>query len=1124
MPDTTVLPLSEEIQRVAEQAMQLALQHIDASQFEQAATLCRAILDMQPGHAQAQYHLGLLEWQAGRLPEAAAHLSGALQSDPGEGAYWLAYIEVLLDATELAAARETVDLGRRHGLRGTPLEALTQRLARAERGEPSRKEADQLTALLKQRRLDDAEALARAILKDCPRYAFGWKSLGVVYHMRGQIAPAVEAMAKAAECDPNNAETFGNLGLLLKEARRHEEAVACLRRGLELDPKRADTHNNLAVTLLDMNRLAEAEASARAAVALDPKNALAWNTIGVALLGQNRMAGAVDAYRRVLKLEPNNAGVHSNMLFSMSQMEGISAQELFAEHLRYAERVEAPLRKKWRPHANQRDPQRQLRIGFVSGDLRHHAVASFIEPIFERLAGRGGVSLHAYYNHVVTDHVSARFKTYMAQWTDVVGLDDDALAQRIRDDGIDILIDLSGHTAHNRLPVLARKPAPVQATWIGYPGTTGLQSVDYYLTDRHILPPGQFDQQFTEKLVHLPVSAPFQPEKDAPDIGPVPALANGHLTFGSFNRISKIGRGVVAVWSKLLRALPDSKLLLAGVPPDGAADQIIGWLHEEGIDSSRVRTHRRCELKDYLALHNQVDICLDAFPYSGGTTTLHALWMGVPTLTMVGDTAAGRQTVCTLEHFRMLRFITRNPEEFLSKGLVVCADLENLVRHRATLRSRFAAPASDAMSVLADHVESALRSMWQRWCDGLPPAAFEVPVIGAEAAPAPVPEPVSMPAPEPESEAEPEAAQPVIYVTQPAMPPLKDFVASLEQIWDSKYLTNGGQFHNRLEQALCEHLGVEHISLFANGTLALMTALQALGIRGEVITTPYSFVATTHALVWNGLQPVFADIDPVSFNLDPDRIEAAITPRTTAIMPVHCYGNPCDVERIDAIARKHNLKVIYDAAHAFGVRQDGQSILRHGDLSVLSFHATKVFNTIEGGAIVCRDAAMKQHIDRLKNFGIADEVTVLAAGINGKMNEVSAAYGLLQLEGIDDAIAQRARVAAQYRRLLAGLPGITPLTELGHESNFGYFPILVSDAYPAGRDGLYQKLRDAGIHARRYFHPLISEFPMYREIPSAAPENLTKAAAVARQVLCLPIYPSLEDAQVERIVGVIRQA
>jgi dTDP-4-amino-4,6-dideoxygalactose transaminase/predicted O-linked N-acetylglucosamine transferase (SPINDLY family) len=1107
MLDTTVVPLNDEIQRVADEAMQLALQHLDAGQFEQAATLCRAILDMHPDHPRAQYELGLLEWQAGRLPEAASHLSGAIQSDPGEAAYWLAYLEVLLDGAELAAAREAMDLGRRHGLAGAALDALAQRLTRAESGTPSRKDIDTLSALMKARRLDEAEHMARGMTVDCPRHPYGWKSLGVIHHMRGQIDPAVKAMAKAAECDHENAETYSNLGLLLKEARRHDDAIVCLQRALELDPKRADAHNNMAVTLLDMNRLAEAEASARAAVAIDPKNALAWNTIGVALMGQSRMAGAVDAYRRVLKLEPNNAGVHSNMLFGMSQMEDIDAKALFAEHLRYADRVEAPLRKKWRAHANDRDPQRQLRIGFVSGDLRHHAVASFIEPIFERLAGRPGVALYAYHNHVLSDSVSERFKGYVAKWLDVVGLDDDALAQRIRDDGIDVLVDLSGHTAHNRLPVFARKPAPVQATWIGYPGTTGLQAMDYYLTDRHILPPGQFDHQFTEKLAYLPVSAPFQPELDAAPINALPALTNGYVTFGSFNRISKIGRNVVAAWGKLLRALPDSKLLLGGVPPGDITDQMLGWLAEEGVEASRVRVHPRCQLKEYLALHHQVDINLDAFPYSGGTTTLHALWMGVPTLTLAGDTAAGRQTVCILEHMQLPEYVAHDVDDFVEKGLAACADLATVANQRIGMRLRFGMPSSDFMGQVADGVEQAMRMMWQRWCDDLPAATIEV---------AAAPPPAAPPAPA--------APQPTIYVTQPAMPPLQDFVASLEQIWDSKFLTNGGQFHQRLEQALCEHLGVEHISLFANGTLALMTALQALGIDGEVITTPYSFVATSHALLWNGLTPVFADIDPRTFNLDPDRIEAAITPATRAIMPVHCYGTPCDVERIEAIARKHDLKVIYDAAHAFGVRQNGQSILRHGDLSVLSFHATKVFNTFEGGAIVCRDAAMKQHIDHLKNFGIADEVTVVAAGINGKMHEVSAAFGLLQLQGIDAAIGKRKEVAAQYGRLLDGVPGIRCMPELGHEANFGYNPILVDDGYPNGRDGLYQKLRDAGIHARRYFYPLISDFPMYQGMPSAAPANLPEAAAAARQVLCLPIYPALESHDIERIVSLIKSS
>jgi Flp pilus assembly protein TadD len=418
MLDTTVVPLNDEIQRVADQAMQLALQHLDAGQFDQAATLCRAILDMHPDHPRAQYELGLLEWQAGRLPEAASHLSGAIQSDPGEAAYWLAYLEVLLDGAELAAARETIDLGRRHGLRrrrarrpGPAPDAGRARHALAQ-GHRYPQRPDEAAPL------DEAEHMARAMTVDCPRHPFGWKSLGVIHHMRGQIEPAVKAMAKAAECDPKTPKTYSNLGLLLKEARRHDDAIVCLQRALELDPKRADAHNNMAVTLLDMNRLAEAEASARAAVAIDPKNALAWNTIGVALMGQSRMAGAVDAYRHVLKLEPNNAGVHSNMLFGMSQMEDIDAKALFAEHLRYADRVEAPLRKKWRAHANDRDPQRQLRIGFVSGDLRHHAVASFIEPIFERLAGRPGVALYAYHNHVLTDRsASASRATWRSGWT-----------------------------------------------------------------------------------------------------------------------------------------------------------------------------------------------------------------------------------------------------------------------------------------------------------------------------------------------------------------------------------------------------------------------------------------------------------------------------------------------------------------------------------------------------------------------------------------------------------------------------------------------------------------------------------------------------------------------------------
>ncbi|MEO6138030.1 MAG: DegT/DnrJ/EryC1/StrS family aminotransferase [Luteimonas sp.] len=364
-----------------------------------------------------------------------------------------------------------------------------------------------------------------------------------------------------------------------------------------------------------------------------------------------------------------------------------------------------------------------------------------------------------------------------------------------------------------------------------------------------------------------------------------------------------------------------------------------------------------------------------------------------------------------------------------------------------------------------------------------------------------------------------------IPVTQPFMPPLEEFIPHLARIWESKWLTNAGQYHQRLENELSLYLGVEHLSLFTNATIALITALQSLRITGEVITTPYSFVATAHSLLWNNIKPVFVDIDPNTFNLDPDRIESAITSQTTAIMPVHCYGNPCDVERIQKIADTYGLRVIYDAAHAFGVRYKGQSLLNFGDLSVLSFHATKVFNTFEGGAIICPDAKTKQRIDYLKNFGFVDEVTVVAAGINGKMNEVQAAFGLLQLDYVDRSIAARRDIHERYCAALGEVAGITlPIASLDATQNYSYFPILVGNGYPLTRDALYQKMRDHDILARRYFYPLISDFPMYRGLPSSARGNLPVAADIADRVLCLPIYPDLAPADVDAVIAVIAAA
>ena len=363
-----------------------------------------------------------------------------------------------------------------------------------------------------------------------------------------------------------------------------------------------------------------------------------------------------------------------------------------------------------------------------------------------------------------------------------------------------------------------------------------------------------------------------------------------------------------------------------------------------------------------------------------------------------------------------------------------------------------------------------------------------------------------------------------ITVTAPLLPDLEEFNLLLKEIWDSKWITNNGSFHKRLEDALCEYLKVPYISLFTNGTLPLLTALQALRVTGEVITTPYSFVATTHSIWWNGCKPVFVDIDPATGNIDPDKIEAAITPRTTAIMPVHVYGKPCDTKKIQKIADKYGLKVIYDAAHAFGVEVNGESILNAGDMSTLSFHATKVYNTLEGGALVMHDAETKKRIDQLKNFGFTGEITVEAPGINSKVDEVRAAYGLLNLRLVDDAIEARHQVAVRYREALRPVEGITFMDDMpGVKHNYSYFPIFVdAEKYGMTRDELYFKMKERNILGRRYFYPLISEFDTYKGLPSSGRENLPNAHKVADSVICLPMHHELTDEDLTRIIGILR--
>lgn len=362
-----------------------------------------------------------------------------------------------------------------------------------------------------------------------------------------------------------------------------------------------------------------------------------------------------------------------------------------------------------------------------------------------------------------------------------------------------------------------------------------------------------------------------------------------------------------------------------------------------------------------------------------------------------------------------------------------------------------------------------------------------------------------------------------ITVTSPLLPKLDDFIPMLQDIWNRKWLTNNGFYHKKLEKALAEYLGVKYISLFTNGTLPLITALQALHITGEVITTPYSFVATTHSIWWNGLKPVFVDVEESTGNIDPEKIEEAITPHTTAIMPVHVYGTPCNIKRIQEIADIYGLKVIYDAAHAFGVSLNGSSLLNAGDMSTLSFHATKVYNTVEGGALICHDEATKKRIDYLKNFGFANETTVVAPGINSKMDEIRAAYGLLNLQQVNDAIAKRKLIATRYNESLKNVPGIRVLEEYeGVHRNYSYYPIFIDEnVYGKSRDALYAELQEHNIFGRRYFYPLISTFSAYKGLESANPKNLPTAHKLADQVLCLPMFADLDGEGVERIIDIV---
>ena len=714
----------------------------ELGRLDEAEASYRKALEIKPDFVEAHYNLGNILSDLGRLDEAEASYRKALEIKPDfvEANSNLGNILKNLGRLDEAEAiyRKALEIKPDFAEAYNNLGVTLHDLDRLDEAEANYRRALEITpgyaeshtnlgvTLKGLGRLDEAGASYRRALEITPDYAEAHYNLGVTLQELGSLIEAEISYRRALEIKPYFIEAQCNLGITLKDLGRLDEAEANHRQTLKIKPDYAKAHGNLGIILKDLGRLNEAEASYRQALEIEPNNAKMHNNLGDSLQHMNRLDDAEASYRRALEIDPGFDMAHSNLLFCLLHNETADAEMLFSEHLRFGEQFEAPLRTSWHQHSNSRNLDRCLQIGFVSGDLRDHAVASFIGPVLAHLVGYPQLSLHAYANQVINDSVAQRLRGYFAHWHPFVGLSDAALAEKIRADSIDILIDLSGHTAKNRLLTFARKPAPVQATWIGYPGTTGLSAMDYYLADHFLLPPGQFDEQFTEKIVRLPANAPFLPFEGAPQVNALPALSNGYVTFGSFNHLSKLSRSAIALWSQLLRALPDSRMVLGAMPEEGEYDTLIDWFAQEGIARERLSFYARCGMDVYLGLHHQVDICLDTLPYNGGTTTFHALWMGVPTLTLAGSTAAGRSGASILGRVGLEAFIADDAADFVQKGLSWAGNFAALSDIRAGLREHFAQSATGQPAVVAAGVECALRIMWRRWCAGLPAESFEV--------------------------------------------------------------------------------------------------------------------------------------------------------------------------------------------------------------------------------------------------------------------------------------------------------------------------------------------------------------------------------------------------------------
>jgi len=678
----------------------------DLGQHQEVEALARQMTTLLPAHGYGWKTLASVLLLQGHTEQVLAPLQKAFELLPDDATV----------ANDPHARATRPDPAREKGTIVDPLPAAAL---------PTRTEANRAVTLLNSGRAADAALAGRRLTERYPSHALGWKVLGGALCVQGKFDDALGHLRRARELYPADPESLQTLADLLRQQGRAAEAELESRRLIEMKPDLAEGYCILSLSLSLQGRYAEAETALRRALELAPGSSQVLASLGFVQLQRGRLSEAETTLRRALSVDPDSLTTHSNLLFCMTHNENVEAEALVAQHRYFGEHFEGKLRAHWKRHSNSRDPERRLQVGFVSGDLCSHAVASFLSPLLPHLARDPGLMLHAYYNHGVDDNVSRALRPHFATWTPVFGMNDAELADKIRADGVDILIDLSGHTARNRLLSFARKPAPVQASWIGYPGTTGLSAMDYYIADRMLVPPGELDNQFVEKVAYLPANAPFVPSKLAPQINALPALDKGHITFGSFNRLNKLRPDVIRLWAQLLREVPTAQMLLGATPGDGTDSHLIDWFAQEGIGRDRLEFRPQSEMSVYLQQHHGVDICLDTFPYAGGTTTLHAAWMGVPTLTLPGRTAPSRVGGLLMAQLELQSFIASDKADFVKKGVYWANNLSALAELRAGMRERCTHSAVFRPEVIANALSRALRIMWRRWCEEMPPASLD---------------------------------------------------------------------------------------------------------------------------------------------------------------------------------------------------------------------------------------------------------------------------------------------------------------------------------------------------------------------------------------------------------------